>query len=166
MDHSNAFFDLGRRSSPAISLFETLKAAKTKSAPSVPSIEENDWDLLEELVEQLEVFYDMTTMISGQHYTTFSAIVPLYNLAKSHLQAFKESLEGNTVLSSQHISDLSVGIDDALEKLDSYDCVKSDYAFAAVVLDPRLNWNYFKESEKDLVTKKLQKMLENYEVGN
>lgn len=146
----------------ALELFDLLRIAKTKGE-KLPDIDDEDWELVSELVLQLELFHEMTTLISGQKYITFSASIPMFDMAKKHLEQFLTALASNVKLDTDVIDNLKEGVTNALQKLNSYEAVKSEFAIAAVVLDPRLNISYYKGNERAEIIQVLRKLLVAYD---
>ena len=122
---------------------------------------------------------EATEICSGQNYTTFSSILPLYNVILDHLERSKTYFEATVAFlndqsapnlqrvksffperwhviqpcrantpSVETLEDLILSCENATAKMTNYYQVQSDFAIAAVVLDPRLGLEYYRDSSK------------------
>jgi hypothetical protein len=118
------------------------------------SLDTSDWDIFRELSLLLRPFKQVTERISGQHYATFNTVLPLYNFLMDHCDENRTKYlnwsEGaarspyRTIISTSDIlKDLIQATKAASKKFDKYYNIQSDYAIAALVLDPRLNVSYY-----------------------
>lgn len=120
----------------------------------LPSLDNSDWDFFTELQLLLKPFKEVTEMVSGQHYATFNTVLPSYNFLMDHCIDFQsrytrwrdgvERSPYRTITANSDIlPDLIVAARAANSKFEKYYNVQSDYAIAALVLDPRLNTSYY-----------------------
>jgi hypothetical protein len=119
-----------------------------------PLLENSDWDFFTELTLLLKPFKEVTEMISGQFYSTFNTVLPSYNFLMDHCVDFQNRYsnwrEGTERIPYRAINDTSEILIDLIRasaaansKFDKYYNVQSDFAIAALVLDPRLNTSYY-----------------------
>jgi hypothetical protein len=96
-----------------------------------------EWNRLKQLVEILQPFKEATVIMSSSSYPTLSMVVPFYH---ELLKTLEDSMNNNEIPEW-----LSQGCDAAKKKLLNY-CEKTNILhFTAIVLDPRLKFQYFEE---------------------
>jgi hypothetical protein len=141
------------------------------------SVEE--WVHFQWICNLLQPLREATEICSGQNYTTFSSVLPLYNVILDHLERSKTYFEATiaflhdqSVQKRQHLKslfperwhglqpsrantpsvetldDLILSCGNAITKMTNYYQVQSDFAIAAVVLDPRLGLEYYRDPSK------------------
>jgi hypothetical protein len=118
------------------------------------SLDNSDWEIFSEISLLLKPFKQVTERVCGQQYATFNTVVPLFNFLKDHCNEsgtkynnWRKGLTRSpyrTISSTcEVLKDLIQASKAAYKKFDKYYNIQSDYAIAAVVLDPRLNVSYF-----------------------
>ena len=141
------------------------------------SVEE--WVHFQWICDLLQPLREATEICSGQNYTTFSSILPLYNVILDHLERSKTYFEATVAFlcdqnaqtrlyvksffperwhglqpsrantpSVETLEDLILSCENAMAKMTGYYQVQSDFAIAAVVLDPRLGLEYYRDPSK------------------
>ena len=85
----------------------------------------------------LEPFKDATIAANGDKYVTLSCVSPVYDVLLDHIQT---TLDGLAVAADDDLRDSIIACH---EKLKSYSDIKSEYAYAATVLDPRFKASSF-----------------------
>jgi hypothetical protein len=113
-----------------------------------------DWEIATELSILLVDFDKITRMISGAKYPTFSQCIPLYNSVLDLLQKFKIQYQNwiNGInnpyheLGSSELEDFKEGVIHAVHKMDNYYSIQSDLTICAVILDPRFNAAYYRNT--------------------
>lgn len=126
-----------------------------------PLLDNSDWEFFTELSSLLKPFKEVTEIISGQHYATFNTVLPLYNVLMDHCTdsnsqytRWKEGSERERspyrtiTRNSDILPDLITATAAANSKFEKYYDIQSDYAIAALVLDPRLNISYYDDGNK------------------
>ncbi|CAG7822503.1 unnamed protein product [Allacma fusca] len=96
---------------------------------------ESEWGLIQQFLDFLKPFYDMTLKISNQDKPTLSLIALIYQQLFSHLESYKTS-------TSCH-SDLKETAERAIEKLEKYYPTSDGLVcLMSLILDPRcrLKW--------------------------
>jgi hypothetical protein len=143
----------------ALKLKRVLKSlsCEEKSVFTQNKISDTEWDDLNSILELLKPFYEATFMVSPQSYPSLCVVVPLFDNLLQHLQKQRDNnnlIIKNTAKSMEN-------------KLKSYETkLKNDLSYFAVILDPRLNINYFKESQKPEEFAKLkEKFLQFYKIN-
>ena len=97
------------------------------------SISQNDWLKFSEMVNFLKKLYQVTNELSADTTVSISKMIPLMNYLFCH---FKEK-------SDSVFSFIQKGCSNALIKLSQYYEKTQDFYFVAIILDPRLNLDYF-----------------------
>ncbi|RVE41282.1 hypothetical protein evm_014073 [Chilo suppressalis] len=91
-----------------------------------------NWEMVEALVDFLQPFYEATVMLSKHNYPSLYYVVPILDVLTEHL------------LNRQEDGPMKKCATAMIEKLNEYsEILNSDLAQLAVLLDPRLNKNYF-----------------------
>jgi len=119
-------------------------------------LDNSDWEFLTEVSLLLNPFKQVTERISGQHYATFNVVLPFYNFLMDHCEEsrtkylnWRKGMTRSTyrtmTSTSDTLKDLIKGTTAAYEKLDKYYNIQSDYAIAALVVDPRLNVSFYQD---------------------
>lgn len=80
-------------------------------------------------------FKDATITANGDKYVTLSCVSPVYDVLLDHIQTSLDGLTANDELRGSIIA--------CQDKLKSYSDIKSEYAYAATVLDPRFKASSF-----------------------
>ncbi len=100
-------------------------------------ISENEWENLSAICEFLKTFFEATLMVSQQSYPCLCVVIPLFDTLLKHLQNYKNS-QNSILKNCSNLMEL---------KLKLYENkLKNDLSFYSVILDPRLNIHYFKDS--------------------
>lgn len=131
------------------------------------SLDNSDWDFFKELTFLLSPFKEVTKRISGQQYATFNNVLPLYNYLMDHCEENRTKYlnwsEGITrspyrsiTNSCDILKDLIKATTAAYAKFDKYYNIQSDYAIAALVLDPRLNVSYYIDENNATSTEQVE----------
>ncbi len=116
-------------------------------------INETTWEVLELLKEFLKPFYGATVLIFGSNYPTINIVIPIYQQLFSHLNSFNTE---------------NLNIKSCMEKIKSKLCeyevhLKNDFAIFASILDPRLKYEFFEETDTDFKYKrKCEQFYEKY----
>jgi hypothetical protein len=143
----------------ALKLKRVLKSlsCEEKSVFTQNKISDTEWDDLNSILELLKPFYEATFMVSQQSYPSLCVVVPLFDNLLQHLQKQRD----NNNLIIKNTAKLMEN------KLKSYETrLKNDLSYFAVILEPRLNINYFKESQKPEEFAKLkEKFLQVYKIN-
>ena len=118
------------------------------------SLDNSDWEIFSEISLLLKPFKQVTERVSGQQYATFNTVLPLFNFLMDHCNGSQTKYDNwrkgltrspyRTInRTCEVLKDLIQATKAAYEKFDKYYNIQSDYAIAAVVLDPRLNGSYY-----------------------
>jgi hypothetical protein len=123
----------------ALKLKRVLKSLSCEEENNVFTkykISENEWENLSAIYEFLKPFFEATLMVSQQSYPSLCVVIPLFDTLLKHLQSYKRK---NSIL--KNCSNLMK------IKLKLYENkLKNELSFYSVILDPRLNIHYFKDS--------------------
>jgi len=111
------------------------KLGESERALWACSLEQPEWNNIEEVVRFLEPFAVVTKHIEGYKYPTLSVVVPLYNQL---LETLKKWSEDELALVATRSAAYS-----AITKLEKYYNKTSSCNIIATVCDPRLKKHYF-----------------------
>jgi hypothetical protein len=119
------------------------------------SISEEEWKNLETISVFLKPFYEATTILFGQKYSSINFVLPLLKALKDH---------SKLVLNELLLKKCSEMI---LIKLEKYETrLKNDLSLFAAILDPPLNFAYLKfilkSEEYESITKKFNEKFSDY----
>ncbi|CAB5364726.1 unnamed protein product [Rhizophagus irregularis] len=120
------------------------------------TLTEEQWNGLRKIVDFLEPFKEVTAVILGSTYSTLSMMIPLFNFLIDHVEDIigDENEEVNEENDDEN-DDENIRIEKSIKKAAKY-CkdkllkyyVKTNNAYSiAVILDPRLKIQYFKDEE-------------------
>ncbi|CAB4385608.1 unnamed protein product [Rhizophagus irregularis] len=124
--------------------------------PTSYTLTEEQWNGLRKIVDFLELFKEVTAVISGSTYSTLFMIILLFNFLINHVEDIigDENEEVNDENDDEN-DDENIRIEKSIKKAAKY-CkdkllkyyVKTNNAYSiAVILDPRLKIQYFKDEE-------------------
>jgi hypothetical protein len=108
------------------------------------SLNNNEWETLKEIQSLLRPFEEATNAISGQKYASICLLLPIFQSIELHIKTCEPS----------NSEDISSCAKIMLKKLDKYKTLMiNDITEFAVVVDPRLKFDYFEDSTSDMKTK-------------
>ncbi|CAB5374274.1 unnamed protein product [Rhizophagus irregularis] len=126
---------------------------------------EEKWAIFEQIKNFLEIFKEVTVIMSGSHYPTLSLTVPLYNILIDHV----EDVIGNDKEDDNDEDDNEENEENNEEnngevKLLEYYNKTNDTYLISTILDPRLKLKYYKDHnwEETLVNTIYQKFVNIY----
>jgi hypothetical protein len=115
----------------------TLSNEEESNVFTKNKITDNEWEILSLISEFLKPFYEATLMVSQQSYPSLCVVIPLFDILIKHLR--KEKNSSKTVL-----KDCASMIEEKFLKYENK--LKNKLSLFAVILVPRLNIQYFKDS--------------------
>jgi hypothetical protein len=96
-------------------------------------ISEEQWNKLEMIHKFLSPFYEATTLLSGQDYSSICIVLPFLSMLLDHCKSYANN---QTLKQSAKLVE---------QKLKKYELrLKNKCSYFAVILDPRLNFEYLK----------------------
>jgi len=103
-------------------------------------ITDNEWNQFELIKEFLELFKEVTIIMSGSKYSTLTMTIPLYNELIDHTEDYMYSKDK----SKQFLREPAKN---CREKLLEYYNKTNDAYLIATILDPRFKMVYYKDAE-------------------
>jgi hypothetical protein len=118
-------------------------------------ISEEQWNKLEIIHKFLSPFYEATTLLSGQDYSSICIVLPLLSTLLDHCKSYANN---QTLKQSIKL------IEQKLKKYESR--LKNKCSYFAIILDPRLNFEYLKsilnKSDYENIRDFIRKFNDNY----
>jgi hypothetical protein len=126
-----------------------------KINPDLPTLNDEEWELLEVVAQLLSIFAGATRVLSAANYPTLNIAVPIYNYLFNNLEDFRDACDdkaggrGNATIIGQCSPVVKGALKDAIQaahdKLRTYyGRTWADMYAIAVILDPRLKANYYR----------------------
>jgi hypothetical protein len=115
----------------------------------IKCLEEEDWVLVQSVVNILEPIEKASRAMCGDQYVTLSMLMPYFD---SVLDALEKERDQFTALGRENedADSIAEGLVAAYEKLMQYFEISSDLAILATVLDPRFKMDYYGKDSDNL----------------
>ena len=146
LDETMLLFDVRTRWNSTFYMFAKFIESKavvdmltaTEDNLSNCKLDKNDWSNINEFMIFLKPFEQATKILSGETYPTLSITVPIYQSLLDHLHKY--------LLKSDLTKTLETAAKKALCKMEKYYIYfDSEMYYIAIVLDPRLKMEYYKQ---------------------
>jgi hypothetical protein len=120
------------------------------------------WGRFRDIMEYLQKFKEVSTVLCGDKYPTLSMVVPQYNRLLKHLEKYGEKTRPAALATS--IDPLHRSVVAAHAKIKEYYNVTSETYTVATVLDPRLKLDFYDDQEKKAIFKTVKSFYDGYKI--